>query len=69
MAEALCAREVADHIWFPAKGASLQPARRICRRCPVREQCVQHAIADPSLRDGIWGGTTPKMRSRLRAAS
>lgn len=41
------------------------PARAICDDCPVREQCRDFAMADPSLK-GVWGGTTERDRKRLR---
>ncbi len=44
-------------------------AVRICERCPVRQQCLEHALASPGL-VGIWGGTTEvERRWLLRAPS
>lgn len=40
-------------------------ARAICIRCPVRQQCLDHAFAHDE-RDGVWGGLAPKERGRLR---
>lgn len=42
---------------------SLAAARKICAGCPVREACVEHAIAvrEP---DGVWGGLTARERRR-----
>ncbi|GIU88334.1 MAG: hypothetical protein KatS3mg009_2849 [Acidimicrobiia bacterium] len=39
-------------------------AKAICAPCPVRETCLEHAIA---LREkhGVWGGYTAKERRRL----
>lgn len=54
-------------IFFPARGASTEPARAICARCPVAEPCLDHALAY-SERHGIWGGTTGRDRRRLREA-
>lgn len=39
-------------------------AREICNRCPVKEQCLQHAL-DNKERWGMWGGTTPIERRRV----
>jgi WhiB family redox-sensing transcriptional regulator len=39
-------------------------AKTICAPCPVRETCLEHALA---LREklGVWGGYTAKERRRL----
>ncbi|MFI6395518.1 WhiB family transcriptional regulator [Nonomuraea sp. NPDC050540] len=63
-AAALCA-QADPEAWFPAKGEHAVTARGICRRCPVREPCLQDALADdePS---GIRGGLGPRERRRLK---
>lgn len=49
----------------PGDGRELGVAdtRAICRRCPVRDQCLDHALREGE-RDGIWGGMTPSQRRR-----
>lgn len=43
----------------------MRRAQEICATCPVREPCLEFALAsNQSL--GIWGGTTPNERRRLR---
>lgn len=37
----------------------------ICNRCPVRLQCLQHAI-DNFEDDGVWGGMSATARRNLR---
>ena len=62
---AACARRGVDpELFFPEKGGRVEPAKRICARCPVRDDCLADAIAT---RDefGIRGGTTPGERRRL----
>lgn len=51
--------------WFPNKDADME-ARAIaaCETCPVRADCLDHAIAIGE-RHGIWGGHTPRQRERL----
>lgn len=49
------------------------PGIPICRQCPVRLHCLDHAISTREP-DGIWGGLTPTSRDhhherRNRAAS
>jgi hypothetical protein len=37
----------------------------ICEVCPVRQECLEAALADPVL-VGLWGGTTDAERRELR---
>ena len=45
--------------------AKLQAAREICGRCPVKSECLRYAV-DNCIGTGIWAGTTPQQRKRLR---
>ena len=51
-------------VFFPDKlTAALEAAaKRVCAVCGVREDCLNFALADPSLDHGVWGGMTPKER-------
>jgi WhiB family transcriptional regulator, redox-sensing transcriptional regulator len=40
-------------------------ARAICDGCPVRQECLQTALADRRLY-GVWGGTTEAQREAIR---
>ncbi|MEU6661216.1 WhiB family transcriptional regulator [Streptomyces sp. NPDC046821] len=56
--------------FFPVGTTSLElakanEAKAVCRRCPVREHCLQWA-QEAYIADGIWGGHTPKEREALR---
>lgn len=69
MNDAVC-REVGGEMFFPENGEDSQRARAVCRACPVQSECLNHAL---TLEDsgvwfvtGIWGGTGPKDRTRLR---
>ncbi len=70
---ALCAQADPD-AWFPGNGqrALAATATRICGHCPVRPQCLDYALSGADtwhgISTGIWGGTTPRERSRLRQA-
>lgn len=44
-------------------------SRRVCRDCPVRDACLDEALelGSPGHEiPGLWGGTTPKERTRIR---
>lgn len=43
-------------------------AKAICRSCPVRDQCLQFALATRQ-KFGVWGGYTPKERRALQRRS
>lgn len=52
-----------DH---PSRSDDQARAQRICQTCPVQPACLAWALrtGEP---DGIWGGTTPDERRRIRA--
>lgn len=50
------------------KGAAVVHAKRICAGCPVREECLAHALENREDR-GIWGGLTRLERRKLLARS
>ena len=64
MAEGLCRGQPAE-VFFPAKGASLAPARELCAACPSRAPCLAYAMANPEL-VGVWAGTSARERRALR---
>ena len=53
-------------VFFPGRGESAEPARRICARCPVREPCLDYAIGH-GIVHGIWGGLAERDRRALRS--
>lgn len=57
----------APELFFPEKGETSKTATamRMCMGCPVRPDCLDDAIARRE-KHGIWGGTTPAERERLR---
>jgi WhiB family redox-sensing transcriptional regulator len=63
--QALC-RTVEDQtVFFPEHGnRSPAKAKAICRRCPVRDECLSAAFENDE-RFGIWGGLTEKERRKL----
>jgi WhiB family redox-sensing transcriptional regulator len=45
-----------------AKRERLAKAKAICGRCPVRQECLEHALELPE-EYGIWAGLTEEERS------
>lgn len=63
MDEALCAQFDAD-MFYPEKGGTTRPAKRVCRECDVRSECLLFALANGE-RYGIWGGLSERERRRI----
>ncbi|MFB4307027.1 WhiB family transcriptional regulator [Actinomadura sp. GTD37] len=61
---ARCA-EVDPELFFPLSGESSEPAKKICRRCEVRADCLQDSL-DRGERSGVRGGLTARERRSLR---
>lgn len=62
-------RGLGTELFIPSRGVpTVVRAKALCRECPVREECLAFALSDPEL-VGVWGGTTVKERSALRAAA
>ncbi|WP_301373562.1 WhiB family transcriptional regulator [Streptomyces xanthophaeus] len=67
----VCAQTDPDE-FFPEKGEAdkTRTAKRICLSCPVRQLCLDAAMASEGNRSasgrfGVWGGKSPKERTRL----
>lgn len=58
----LCS-QVDPELFFPPRGGSNAEARRVCGACPVRQQCLEVAMAEGV--SGIWGGTSHKQRIEM----
>ena len=63
----LCA-QTDPEVFFPEKGGSVREAKAVCAGCPVRAQCLEHALAHDE-RFGVWGGTSERERRRLKATA
>ncbi|ATN88665.1 WhiB family transcription factor [Mycobacterium phage Demsculpinboyz] len=63
---ARCA-EVDPEMFFPEKGGSAKPAKRICSRCEVADECLEWALANRE-NYGVFGGLTAKERRPLLKA-
>jgi WhiB family redox-sensing transcriptional regulator len=47
--------------------AQIDEAKAACRACPLREQCLEWALSQDDDPWGVWGGTTPPERKKMRA--
>ncbi len=56
---------VTSFVLTKAKGTWSEYNRELCEDCPVRQECLETALADVSLL-GLCGGTTPRERSVMR---
>jgi WhiB family redox-sensing transcriptional regulator len=66
MADALCAEPAyPTSMFFPERGEPTEPAKAVCARCLVRQECLAYALA-AGIPLGIWGGTSGRERRALR---
>jgi len=63
MANGNCASEPPS-LFFPSDGVGVEVARRICATCPVKEQCLEHALVN-RIDHGVWGGASERERRRI----
>ena len=64
---AACAGHPPRRFTDPADHTETRAALAVCRRCPVRQPCLDTALArHPTADVGIWGGTTEPQRRHLR---
>lgn len=50
--------------FFPSDGVGVEIAKRICADCPVKEPCLEYALAH-RIDHGVWGGTSERQRRRI----
>lgn len=66
-------READPELFHPELAPTMRLAIKICKVCPVVNECLSYALAhmrdednDPACRaigqHGVWGGTTPQQR-------
>lgn len=60
----LCAESDPD-LWFAVGAMEHKAAKSICRKCPVRAECLSYAM-DAPIDHGIWGGLTERERRKAR---
>jgi WhiB family redox-sensing transcriptional regulator len=62
--EALCA-QADPEAFYPEKGGSTREAKKVCRACDVRIECLEYALEHDE-RFGIWGGLSERERRRFK---
>lgn len=63
-AQAAC-RGIRTDVFYPEQGGDSSSPKSVCEGCPVREECLDYAMATGD-RFGVWGGTSGKERSAMR---
>uniref|UniRef100_A0AAU8GNW6 WhiB family transcription factor n=1 Tax=Mycobacterium phage Pharb TaxID=3136626 RepID=A0AAU8GNW6_9VIRU len=63
-ADALCA-QVDPELFFPAQGQPGAPAKAVCARCPVVDECLDRALSFPTEQWGVWGGLSQRERREV----
>jgi WhiB family redox-sensing transcriptional regulator len=75
MTDGAC-RGMNPELFVPERGgyaaATVRYAKTVCRTCPVATPCLEYALEADALPNrqrllGIWGGTSPDERKKIRA--
>jgi WhiB family transcriptional regulator, redox-sensing transcriptional regulator len=59
-------RGIDVEVFYPAtdEDVDAEQAKAVCAGCPVRQACLEYALAHRE-REGIWGGATERERRRI----
>lgn len=60
--QAICYTVAPDEMFLD--GAAQSSAKSVCKPCPVRTECLAHAL-DRRIQYGVWGGMTERERRAL----
>lgn len=60
-----CGPSTAHLFFYDGKPGSDSAAKAVCSRCPVKADCLEHAIANRE-DHGVWGGMNAPERARVR---
>lgn len=50
-------------LFFPRKGETSAPAKKVCDTCSFKQRCLEENINEPY---GVWGGMTRRERTEIR---
>lgn len=66
--KALCLGMDPELFFFSEEPEDIAMAKELCAGCPVREPCLELALAIPASDDkwGVFAGTTPDERVQIR---
>jgi WhiB family transcriptional regulator, redox-sensing transcriptional regulator len=53
--------------FFPEDLHGVLRAKKVCRACPVRNECLEYALAHGE-NEGMWGGESERERGRILRA-
>jgi hypothetical protein len=56
--------QVDPDVMFPAHASETAAALKVCRPCPLKDECLSWSVQKPE-HFGVWGGTTEKQRRPL----
>lgn len=57
-------RGLDPEVFYPVTDEEAEVAKSVCRGCPVRQPCLEHALSSRE-KDGVWGGATERERRRI----
>jgi WhiB family transcriptional regulator, redox-sensing transcriptional regulator len=57
--------QIDPDLFFAVGAREHKMAKKVCRSCPVRRECLAYAMDEP-VDHGIWGGMTERERRRYR---
>lgn len=60
--------QVGGDLHYPEKGMSTREAKKICKGCDVRTECLHEALANDEP-FGVWGGLSERERRNLKRRS
>lgn len=63
--ERAACRHMGTQFFYVDRGELLAEAKAVCAACPVRDDCLEHALANNE-RFGLWGGLSDRERRQLR---
>jgi len=61
--QAAC-RGLDPEVFFPGEAEPGDAAKAVCDRCPVRQPCLEWALASRE-KQGVWGGCDERDRRRI----
>lgn len=61
--EPVCSQTDPDS-WFPDKGEAVAAQKKMCRKCPLVDICLEFSIVNQEAH-GIWGGVGAGERRKL----